>query len=74
LRNKFLRSFKETPAISERFFRNLKQESLYLYEYDSVIEVKALIDNYIDFYNSQRLHQSLDYLTPDEIYVSEIAG
>jgi len=61
-------------AITERFFRNLKQESLYLYEYESVSEVKALIDNYIDFYNSERLHQSLDYLTPDEIYVSEIAG
>ncbi len=24
---------------------------------------------YIDFYNSQRPHQSLDYKTPDEVYV-----
>ena len=63
-------------AITERFYRNLKQECLYLYDYESVsvAEVKTLIDNYIDFYNSQRLHQSLDYLTLDEIYVSEEVG
>ena len=58
-------------AITERFFRNLKQESLYLYDYESVSEVKVLIDNYIHFYNSERIHQSLDYFTPDEIYASE---
>lgn len=58
-------------AITERFFRNLKQECLYLYDYESVSEVKVLIDNYINFYNSERLHQSLDYFTPDEIYASE---
>lgn len=58
-------------AITERFFRNLKQESLYLYDYESVSEVKVLIDNYINFYNSERIHQSLDYFTPDEIYSSE---
>jgi len=59
-------------AITERFFRNLKQESLYLYEYETVPELKRLIDNYITFYNTERIHQSLDYWTPDEIYNLEV--
>jgi len=52
----------------ERFWRSLKYEEIYLKDYNSMKECKQSVDNYFDFYNSERLHQSLQYATPDEIY------
>jgi putative transposase len=52
----------------ERFWRNLKHEDIYLKCYENV---PALIDgvaDYIEFYNEERPHQSLDYLTPLAVY------
>jgi len=41
-----------------------------LYEADTAElqpwEVESLIDRFIDFYNNERLHQSIDYVTPAE--------
>lgn len=54
----------------ERFFRSLKQEKLYIYEYSHVTALKELIDEYIEFYNNERPHQSLEYLTPREFSVA----
>ncbi|PLY08082.1 MAG: hypothetical protein C0627_12170 [Sulfurimonas sp.] len=31
-------------------------------------EARAGIDEYIKIYNSERLHSTLDYQTPDEVY------
>jgi putative transposase len=50
----------------ERFFRSIKQEKLYINEYQSVSELKTLIKEYMHFYNYERIHQSLVYLTPYE--------
>lgn len=50
----------------ERFFRSLKQEKLYIYEYETIFELKILITDYMQFYNFERLHQSLGYMTPSE--------
>lgn len=36
-----------------------------------MVELKAGIDRYIRFYNSERFHQSLEYETPDTIYGSK---
>jgi len=55
-------------VIIERFFRSLKYEEIYINPCDSVIELRSRINNYINFYNTQRLHQSLDYNTPSDIY------
>ena len=52
----------------ERFFRSLKYEEIYINPCDTVTELKSRINNYINFYNTQRLHQSLDYNTPSDIY------
>jgi putative transposase len=52
----------------ERFWRSLKQEEVYLKPYDSVSEAEDGIRKYIEFYNHQRPHQSLDYRTPAEVY------
>jgi putative transposase len=52
----------------ERFFRSLKYENVYINEYKTVKEVKLGIAEYIYRYNYKRLHQSLEYNTPYEIY------
>nr|WP_156782300.1 IS3 family transposase [Geosporobacter ferrireducens] len=57
-------------AITERFFRNIKQEKLYLYAYETVGELRALVDEYMDFYNRERKHQSLDYQIPYNVYMA----
>jgi putative transposase len=54
--------------IIERFFRTLKYEDIYLKEYQNVKELKQGINEYIDFYNNERFHQSLNYHTPKEMY------
>jgi len=52
----------------ERFWRSFKQEDMYRYRYESVTEAKACVATYISWYNNQRLHQSLEYITPAEMY------
>lgn len=52
----------------ERLWRSVKYEDIYLHAYDSVREVKTGLTTYFSFYNARRVHQSLDYRTPDEMY------
>jgi len=52
----------------ERFWRSIKHEEIYLNDYDSVAELKTAIRQYIEFYNTERPHQALDYKTPAELY------
>ena len=52
----------------ERFWRTLKYEDIYLNRYETMTEARIGINKFIQFYNSQRIHSSLEYKTPDEIY------
>ena len=54
----------------ERWFRSLKTELIYINDYASPKELRGAIRDYIEEYNSIRPHQSLDYLTPDQVYGS----
>jgi len=56
----------------ERLWRTIKQEEVYLKAYDSVKDAYENLKKYIDFYNYERPHQSLDYKTPAEIYFQKI--
>jgi putative transposase len=56
----------------ERLWRSLKWEEVYPKCYDTVFEVKAGIAAYFNFYNDERLHQALDYKTPNEIYQNSL--
>ena len=58
----------------ERFWRSLKQEKIYLIILNTVKEAKNAITDYITFYNNKRMHQSLDYLTPEQVYSTNIIG
>jgi len=55
----------------ERFWRSLKWEKLYLEEYSTPKQLKAIIKEYIVYYNSYRPHQTLDYETPCAIYFKD---
>jgi putative transposase len=52
----------------ERFWSTLKQEEIKYHRYEFMEELKEGIKRYIKFYNEARIHQSLDYATPDEFY------
>ena len=52
----------------ERLWRSLKYEEVYLNAYATVAEAKAGIGCWLEFYNTERQHQSLGYRTPRQIY------
>jgi len=52
----------------ERLWRTVKYEDLYLRGYETVPELLAGLGRYFAFYNEGRLHQSLGYRTPWEVY------
>jgi len=52
----------------ERLWRSVKQEEIYLYDYQNGIEVFLGLEKYFHFYNEERPHSSLDYKTPSEVY------
>jgi len=52
----------------ERLWRSLKYEEVYLKAYESVAEARHGIAVYFEFYNHQRLHQSLGYRTPRQVF------
>lgn len=52
----------------ERLWRTVKQEEVYLKEYEDVWEAEESLRKYFDFYNFNRPHQSLGYKTPFEVY------
>jgi len=52
----------------ERFFRSYKWEKLYLEEYENGHQLYKMTQEYIQYYNNVRPHQSLDYKTPAQVY------
>ena len=53
----------------ERFWRSLKHEHFLLHSFTSIREARQSVEDYIYLYNHKRLHQSLGYRTPAEVYV-----
>lgn len=58
----------------ERFWRSLKQEKIYRMELQTVKEAKTAIAQYMEFYNTVRMHQSLDYQTPASVYFQAVGA
>jgi len=54
--------------VIERFWRTLEYENVYPSLYTNIKEAREGIKEYINIYNSERLHSALEYLTPDEVY------
>ena len=57
----------------ERFFRTLKYENIYLNEYENPKSLRRGLNQYIRFYNEQRLHESLEYKCPTDFYYQTLA-
>ena len=55
----------------ERLWRSVKWEEVYLKDYQSVPEAVSNLRAYFTFYNHERLHQSLDYRTPAQVYTGK---
>ncbi len=55
----------------ERLWRTIKYEEVYLHSYQSIREARLNLARYFRFYNMERLHESLGYRTPYEIYLTE---
>lgn len=56
----------EQNGMIERFFRSLKEECTWLHNFETFDEAKRAISAWIRFYNEERPHQSLNYLSPHE--------
>jgi putative transposase len=54
----------------ERLWRTVKYEHVYLQDIQTVQEAWLGLRDYFGFYNHQRLHQSLDYRTPAQVYLA----
>lgn len=52
----------------ERLWRTVKYENIYLKAYATVRALESGLSDYFEFYCHRRLHQSLDYRTPAEVY------
>lgn len=55
----------------ERLWRSVKYEEVYLHQYLTVSEARSGLAKYFLFYNMERLHESLGYQPPYEIYVKD---
>lgn len=51
----------------ERLWRSVKDEEVYVKDYRHVPDAITGLGSYFRFYNSERLHQSLGYKTPEAV-------
>ena len=59
---------------TERLWRTVKYENVYLKSYHDITEAKQGLSEYFQFYNHTRPHQSLKYLTPAMAYFGKLQG
>lgn len=61
-------------VVIERWFRSLKVERIYPYEFTSPRELRIGIREYVQEYNNERPHQTHNYQTPYEVYLVKMAA
>jgi putative transposase len=57
---------------SERLWRTVKVEEVYLRDYQTVTEARYYLGRYFKFYNNERMHEVLGYRTPAEVYFAAV--
>jgi transposase InsO family protein len=53
-------------AFMESFFKTLKAEEVWLEEYENLKHADESVGSFIQYYNSDRMHSSLNYLSPEQ--------
>ena len=67
LRQEFITPYTpEQNGMIERFFRSLKEECVWQHVFQDFAEARRAIRDWIRWYNEERPHQSLGYLSPAE--------
>lgn len=56
---------------TERFFRTLKYDLIYIHEFDTPRALRTAIGKYMNEYNTYRPHSSIGDKTPDEVYYAK---
>ncbi len=56
----------------ERLWRSVKYENIYPNSYETYLDTRSGLLKYFNFYNNDRLHQSLNYETPKSVYFGNI--
>lgn len=59
-------------VFTERLWRTIKYENIYIKGYQSMTEASEGIAEYIDFYNTERIHSAHEYHTPNQVYHDQI--
>lgn len=57
---------------TERLWRTVKYEDIYINSYQDIFELKSGLEKYFDFYNNHRIHSKLDDQTPYAVYFNKI--
>jgi putative transposase len=57
---------------TERLWRSVKYEEVYLHDYDTPRQAREGLARYFQSYNYQRPHQALGYRTPAEVYLPQM--
>jgi len=52
----------------ERLWWSVKYENVYLYAYQTGEQLYEGLDNYFQYYNTERLHSSIGNQTPEQVY------
>ena len=55
-------------VFTERLWRTIKYENVFIKGYETMHEAMQGLNEYLQFYNQQRLHASLEYRTPEQAY------
>ena len=61
-------------GILERLNRTFKHEFVFRHEVNTLAELQALLPEFMQWYNQQRLHSSLGYRTPASVLADEVAA
>jgi len=59
-------------ARTERFFRTIKYDLIYINEFETPRELRKAINGYIHEYNTYRPHSSIGGLCPDQVYYGKL--
>ena len=60
-------------VFTERLWRSVKYEEVYLHDYNTPPMAKLNLGRYFRFYNGERYHESLDYRTPAAVHFAAAA-